>query len=513
MHKQIVLILDFGSQYTQLIARRVREQNVFSLIHPYNVPFEKIQELRPSAIIFSGGPASVYEKNAPKVDPRLFTLGVPVLGICYGVQYLSHHLGGRVGRAKFREYGRAHLIIQNKKDLFFGFPNKTPCWMSHGDYVQKLPQGFRCLANTPSTRNAAIGSPEKKIYGIQFHPEVAHTPLGAQLIQNFLFRIARLNRDWSAKSFINETVKDIRRQVGGEKVILGLSGGVDSSVAALLLHKAIGKQLTCIFVDNGLLRYKEREDVVKTFGDHFHLNLKVAVAEREFLSRLAGVEDPERKRKIIGHTFIDVFKREAKKIGGTKFLAQGTLYPDVIESVSFHGGPTHVIKSHHNVGGLPKDLNLKLVEPLRELFKDEVRAVGKLLKLPPKLLERHPFPGPGLAVRILGDVTKERADLLRLADKIFIEELHNSGQYKNVWQAFVVLLPVKSVGVMGDQRTYENAVALRAVTSRDGMTADWAHLPYGLLSHVSNRIINEVRGINRVCYDVSSKPPATIEWE
>ncbi len=513
MHKQVVLILDFGSQYTQLIARRVREQKVFSLIHPFSIPLSEIKKIKPSAIIFSGGPASIYSKKSPKPDPGIFKLGIPILGICYGMQYMAHKLKGGVYHAKLREYGRATLNVKNPKEIFYGFPRKTQVWMSHGDHVSRLPKGFEKLGSTSNTANAAIGNKELKIYGIQFHPEVAHTPLGDLLIKNFLFRVVKLKPDWTPKSFIQETVKEIRARVGKGKVILGLSGGVDSSVLALLLHKAIGKQLTCIFVDNALLRYEEREQVVKTFRNHYHLNLKAIRAENEFLRKLKNVENPEKKRKIIGHTFIDVFKREAKKVGNAKFLGQGTLYPDVIESVSFHGGPTSSIKSHHNVGGLPKDLKLKLIEPLRELFKDEVREIGRLLGLPKVLLERHPFPGPGLAVRILGSVTKERADLLRLADRIFIEELHKNNLYDKTWQAFTVLLPVKSVGVMGDSRTYENVAALRAVTSRDGMTADWAHLPHEFLAHVSNRIINEVKGINRVCYDISSKPPATIEWE
>jgi GMP synthase (glutamine-hydrolysing) len=513
VHSQKVLILDFGSQYTQLIARRVRELQVFSVIHPYSLPFKKIKELNPSAIILSGGPSSIYATKAPKPDPKIFDLGIPVLGICYGMQLMANTLKGHVHHTKFREFGRASLSVKKAKGILTGFPKKTDCWMSHGDHVDKLPKGFERLASTSNTPNAAIGNSDLKFYGIQFHPEVVHTKLGTRLISNFLFKVCKLKADWSPKSFIKESVAAIRKQVGDGKVLLGLSGGVDSSVAALLLHKAIGNRLTCIFVDNGLLRYEERQEVEKTFRKHYKLNLKVSRAEKIFLTRLKGVSDPEKKRKIIGKTFIDVFKKEAKKIGKVDFLGQGTLYPDVIESVPVHGGPSHTIKSHHNVGGLPKDLKLKLVEPFRELFKDEVRQVGRLLKLPKILLERHPFPGPGLAVRILGDITKDRADLLRLADKIFIDELHNHKLYHDTWQAFTVLLPVKSVGVMGDQRTYENVVSLRAVTSVDGMTADWAHLPHEFLGIVSNRIINEVKGINRVCYDISSKPPATIEWE
>ncbi len=508
-----VLILDFGSQYTQLIARRVRESKVYSVIHPYHISINKIREINPSAIILSGGPSNVYAKKAPIPDIRLFNLGIPVLGICYGMQLMGHLFKGKVWKTQTREYGHASLKVDDHSDLFHGLNGNVQCWMSHGDHVEKLPPGFKRIAHTSNSPIASMKDERRKFYGVQFHPEVVHTPQGAKILQNFLYRIAKLKPSWTPESFIKEQIKHIRQMVGKDRVVLGLSGGVDSSVAAVLIHKAIGKQLHSIFVDNGLLRLGERDKVETVFRKHFHINLKVVNAEKEFLKRLKGVEDPEKKRKIIGHVFIDVFAREAKKLGKAKFLAQGTLYPDVIESVSAHGGPTAVIKSHHNVGGLPKDLKFKLLEPLRELFKDEVRLVGRKLGLPQDIIDRQPFPGPGLAVRILGDVTKERCDLLRRADWIVIDEMKKSGYYWKTWQSFAVLLPIKSVGVMGDERTYENAVAIRAVTSQDGMTADWAKLPPEVLSKISNRVINEVRGINRVCYDISSKPPATIEWE
>ncbi len=508
-----VLILDFGSQYTQLIARRVREAKVFSLIHPYNISFKKIKEINPKAIILSGGPSNVYAKKAPLPDKRIFDLGVPVLGICYGMQFLGYHFKGKVRKTKLREYGPAALLVNDRTDLFYGLGKKLNCWMSHGDHIDRLPPGFKRLAHTSNSPIASMKDSKRKIYGVQFHPEVVHTPQGAKIISNFLFRIAGLKPNWTPANFIKESIKQIKETVGKDNVVLGLSGGVDSSVAAVLIHKAIGKQLKAIFVDNGLLRLYEREAVVDLFKKHYRIDLKVAKSEDLFLKKLKNVSDPEKKRKIIGHVFIDVFAKEARRIGKVKYLAQGTLYPDVIESVSAHGGPTAVIKSHHNVGGLPKDLKFKLIEPLRELFKDEVRVIGRKLGLHSDLIDRHPFPGPGLAVRILGDITKERCDLLRKADHIAIEELRNSKTYSKVWQAFTVLLPIQSVGVMGDERTYENAVAFRAVTSQDGMTADWAKLPYDVLARISNRIINEVKGINRVCYDISSKPPATIEWE
>lgn len=510
---QTLVILDFGSQYTQLIARRVREQKVFSKIFPYDVPWEQILHENPGGIILSGSPANVYGPKAPLPDPRIFELGRPVLGICYGLQLISHLFHGKVHRSKRREYGFAELQVDKADGLFHGLPGRLTCWMSHGDKLDRMPKGFEKLAHTGSAPVAAIADPERRIYGVQFHPEVVHTPKGAKILGNFLFRVCRFRGDWTPASFVEEAVGKIRRQVGKSKVVLGLSGGVDSSVAALLIHKAIGKQLTCIFVDNGLLRKNEAQRVQKVFRGHFHMNLRFVNAQSRFLKALKGVEDPEQKRKIIGRVFIEVFEREARKLGKVGFLAQGTLYPDVIESVSVYGGPTSTIKSHHNVGGLPSRMKFRLVEPLRELFKDEVRRVGGILGLSQELIGRHPFPGPGLAVRILGEITKERLDILREADAIVIEEIKRSGYYSKVWQAFCVLLPIKSVGVMGDERTYENVGVVRAVTSQDGMTADWARLPDDLLARISNRIINEVRGINRVCYDISSKPPATIEWE
>jgi GMP synthase (glutamine-hydrolysing) len=510
---ETLVILDFGSQYTQLIARRVREQKVFCKIVPYHTPLEKIMEEHPLGIILSGSPANVYGPKAPMPDLKLFELGIPILGICYGVQLIAHYFKAKVHRSPKREYGFAELIVDKPGDFFCGLPKRLTCWMSHGDKLDSLPKGFVKLAHTDNAPVAAIADPKRKIYGVQFHPEVVHTPQGTEILANFLFRVCRFTGNWTPESFVQETVMKLQAQARDSKVVLGLSGGVDSSVAALLIHKAIGKNLTCIFVDNGLLRYREAEFVQKTFRDHFKMNLKFVDARKQFLSELKGVTDPEKKRKIIGRVFIEVFEKEAKKLGPVPFLAQGTLYPDVIESVSVHGGPTSTIKSHHNVGGLPSRMKFKLIEPLRELFKDEVREVGHLLGLQSDLVNRHPFPGPGLAVRILGEITEERLEILRQADWIAIEELRKADCYSKVWQAFVVLLPVKSVGVMGDERTYEYVVSFRAVTSQDGMTADWARLPDELLARISNRIINEVRGINRVCYDISSKPPATIEWE
>jgi GMP synthase (glutamine-hydrolysing) len=513
IHTETIVVLDFGSQYTQLIARRIREQNVFSIIFPYKVPLKKIEALNPKGIILSGSPCNVYQKKAPIPDRRIYSLGVPVLGICYGLQLTSHLFRGKVKKVKHREYGLARLHVDRNQDLLHGLPARMDCWMSHGDQVLQLPKGFERIAHTSSSPVAAFRNRAEKIYGVQFHPEVTHTPMGHKIFRNFLYRVCRVKGNWTPKSFIHESVASIRTQVGKGRAVLGLSGGVDSTVAATLVHRAIGKRLTCIFVDNGLLRLGERERVRKAFRDHLKMNIRIVDASKKFLKALKGVEDPEKKRKIIGRVFIEVFDAEAKKVGRVTFLGQGTLYPDVIESVSFHGGPTATIKSHHNVGGLPKRMRLKLIEPLRELFKDEVREVGRALRLPSTLIDRQPFPGPGLAVRILGPISKERCDLLRDADWIVIDEVKKAGLYGKLCQSFAVLLPIRSVGVMGDERTYENVVAVRAVTSQDGMTADWAKIPEDVLTRISNRIINEVRGINRVCYDISSKPPSTIEWE
>ncbi|MCJ7459813.1 MAG: glutamine-hydrolyzing GMP synthase [candidate division Zixibacteria bacterium] len=509
--EETIVILDFGSQYTQLIARRVRESKVYCEILPFNANPDSFNDKNLKGIILSGGPSSVFDEGAPVCDIKVFELNVPILGICYGLQLLAYLFGGKVEKSKSREYGKAIIRIEEHKDLFKGFKKKLQVWMSHGDFVSKLPKGYRKLASSENIPFAAVKNPKKKIFGVQFHPEVAHTQNGIRIIQNFLYDICECHGEWTPKSFIQSTVKEIKVKVGNEKVVLGLSGGVDSSVCALLVNKALGKQLNCIFVDNGLLRKNEAQQVKEAFKD-FDMNIIFVDASEKFLSRLKEVIDPEEKRRIIGRIFIEVFEEEANKIGEVRFLTQGTLYPDVIESTSFKG-PSATIKSHHNVGGLPAEMNLKLIEPLRELFKDEVRRIGKELKLPDNIIGRHPFPGPGLAVRILGEITRERLDILREADDIFIQELKSSKHYQKVWQAFCVLLPVQSVGVMGDERTYENVVALRAVTSLDGMTADWAHLPYDLIGKISNRIINEVKGINRVVYDVSSKPPATIEWE
>lgn len=512
-HDETILVLDFGSQYTQLIGRRIREVGVYSEIHPFSISIESIQALQPKGIVLSGGPSSVYEEDAPKPDARIFELGIPILGICYGLQLLAAQFAGAVDAAAQREYGRAELEIDSDSDLFFGLPSTMRVWMSHGDALSKLPRAFEVIAHTHNAPICAIRNKEKKIYGVQFHPEVVHTEYGKKILENFAKRICGASGNWTPTSFITEAIRDIREKVGSAHVLCALSGGVDSSVLAVLLHRAIGDQLHCMHINNGLMRKNESEDVVATFRDHFHIPLTYVDATEIFLSALAGVTDPEQKRKIIGRVFIEVFESEVKKLRGTvEFLAQGTLYPDVIESVSFKG-PSVTIKSHHNVGGLPDKMNFKLIEPFRELFKDEVRAIGKELGLPPVLLGRHPFPGPGLAVRILGDITKEKLALLREADAIFIEELRKANLYDTIWQAFVVLLPVRSVGVMGDGRTYQNAVALRAVTSVDGMTADWARIPPEVLAAISNRLTNELHGINRVVYDISTKPPATIEWE
>ena len=520
-----ILILDFGSQYTQVIARRIRECQVYSEIVRFDTSAAEVATLRPNGLILSGGPASVYDKGAPHLDPGIFSLGIPVLGICYGMQLMAHHLGGEVEFSTRREYGPGTLRITNSSQLLEGLGEQIDIWSSHGDKVTALPAGFRTAARTDNSNFGAIENPERKLYGLQFHPEVAHTPRGKEILQNFVYHICHCAMDWTMGSFIEEACARIRKQVGNQKVVLGLSGGVDSSVTAALLHKAIGDQLTCIFVNNGLLRSREEEIVQRVFGENFHVRLKYVDASERFLALLKGITDPETKRKLIGNEFIKVFQHAteelleedrrngARKHGGYKFLAQGTLYPDVIESVSIEGNPAHVIKSHHNVGGLPEKMHFELVEPVRQLFKDEVRQAGLQLGLPKEIVYRQPFPGPGLAVRVLGEVTPERLSILREADTIVVSEMESSGWYYRVWQSFAVLLPVRSVGVMGDQRTYENTIVLRIVESQDGMTADWVRLPYELLARISARISNEVKGVNRVCYDISSKPPSTIEWE
>jgi GMP synthase (glutamine-hydrolysing) len=514
MDHELVGVVDFGGQYTQLIARRVRETNVFCEILMPGVKASQLRGRKLKGLIMSGGPASVYAPGAPRCDPKLFDLGVPVLGICYGMQLACLSLGSRVIASKDREFGRTELTIGNGSPLFRGVPKRTSVWMSHGDKVETASREFEVLAATRTCANAAVRHRSLPIYGVQFHPEVAHTPQGGRILRNFLFDVCKCQGDWKTTSVIEQAVADIRKAVGPKgRVLCGLSGGVDSSVVATLVHKAIGNRLTCVFVDNGLLRQGEAEEVRRLFRERLHLNLVVADAADEFLGRLKGVTDPEKKRKIIGHVFIDVFAREAKRIRGVEFLAQGTLYPDVIESHSAFGGPSAVIKSHHNVGGLPKRLKFKLIEPLRHLFKDEVRLIGRALGLPPKLVDRQPFPGPGLGVRCLGPLSKPRLDLLRRADAIVIAEIEKSGLHKKLWQYFAVLLPVSTVGVMGDERTYDNVIAVRAVESLDGMTADWARLPAEVLETISSRIVNEVKGLNRVVYDISSKPPSTIEWE
>ncbi len=512
-----VLIVDFGSQVTQLIARRLREMGVYCEIHPYNrTDGAFIKAFDPKAIILSGSPASVHWENSPRADKQVFEQGVPILGICYGEQTICAQLGGKVEPSEHREFGRADIEIVSDSPLFAGFgPVGTMerVWMSHGDKVDAIPVGFRAIAKTPNAPFAAIENAERRIWAIQFHAEVAHTPRGAMLLRNFVQGIAGLKGDWTMAALRAEQVAKIRAQVGAGKVICGLSGGVDSSVAAVLIHEAIGDQLTCVFVDTGLMRANEADEVVSLFRGHYNIPLVHVDAKVEFLGGLKGVYDPEAKRKFIGKTFIDIFEREAKKVGGAGFLAQGTLYPDVIESVSFDGGPSVTIKSHHNVGGLPERMNLKLVEPLRELFKDEVRALGRELGLPSAFVGRQPFPGPGLAIRIPGEVTADRVAVLQKADAIYLEEIRKAGLYDTIWQAFAVLLPVRSVGVMGDERTYDNVLALRAVTSTDGMTADYFPFDHDFLGRCATRIINEVRGVNRVVYDVTSKPPGTIEWE
>jgi GMP synthase (glutamine-hydrolysing) len=515
--KEKVLILDFGSQYTMLIARRIRELKVYCEIHPYSVGTAFVRNFRPDGIILSGGPASVYGEGAPRIPREILDMGVPVLGICYGMQLIADLLGGKVGKAGDREYGFASIRGQWGDPLFLGIEefrhNMTiQVWMSHGDRIEEMPKGFASIARSENSPVAVMTDETRRIYGVQFHPEVAHTPKGKEILANFLFRICGLSPLWTMHSFIEASVVRIRELVGKENVVLGLSGGVDSSVAAVLLHRAIGDQLTCIFVNNGLLRKDEAEEVLQTFRKGIGIRLEYVDASDRFLQDLDGISDPETKRKVIGETFIRVFEEAAGKIPGVGFLGQGTLYPDVIESVSFKG-PSATIKSHHNVGGLPEKMHLKLVEPLRELFKDEVRELGRELFLPDHILDRQPFPGPGLAVRIIGPVTKARIRILQEADAIVLEEVRNAGLYESIWQSFAVLLPIKTVGVMGDERTYENVAAVRAVNSQDGMTADWVRLPYDLLQRISTRIINEVKGINRVVYDISSKPPSTIEWE
>jgi len=509
----MILIIDFGSQYNQLIARRVREHHVYCQIEPPDIDIAKIKALHPEGIILSGGPASINEKGSPRVDKKIFDLGIPVLGICYGMQFMVDALGGKVIGAAKREYGFAKLSIKDLSGIFSGIARETRCWMSHGDSIGALPKGFKTTASTSNTKIAAAENASKRLYGLQFHPEVVHTPEGKNMLENFLFGICNCKKSWTMKSFARDAIADIRAQVGESKVILGLSGGVDSSVAAVLLHQAIGRKLHCVFVDNGVLREGEAEKVQDVFRKHFQINLRFARAKKLFLDRLKGVADPEKKRKIIGRTFIEVFEKEARRIRDVKFLAQGTLYPDVIESRSAFGGPSAVIKSHHNVGGLPKKMRLSLVEPLKHLFKDEVRMLGKELGMSDEQVWRQPFPGPGLAIRIIGEVTEKRLAILRKADVILMDEIRAANLYRKLWQSFAVLLPIKSVGIMGDQRTYENILSIRAVTSDDAMTADWAKLPHELLGRISNRIINEVRGVNRVVYDISSKPPSTIEWE
>lgn len=510
-----ILILDFGSQFTQLIARRVRETHVYCEIHPHHMSLTDIQNWEPQGIILSGGPASVHDQDAPMVDPGIFALGLPILGVCYGLQLMAHVLGGAVAKAEHREYGRAQLQIQEASGPLLPFKSADATeevWMSHGDRIEKMPDGFRILASSANSPLAAIGDPVRHFYGVQFHLEVVHTPRGAEMLTAFVRGVCGCHGQWTMHSYVDSAVATIRAQVGKGKVIAALSGGVDSAVAAVLIHRAIGDQLTCIFVDNGLLRFGESEKVQTVFRNYFQIPLQVIDARQRFLEVLDQVTDPEKKRKAIGNLFIEIFEEEAKKVEGADFLAQGTLYPDVIESVSFKG-PSATIKSHHNVGGLPERMHLQLVEPLRELFKDEVRELGRELGMPEEVIRRQPFPGPGLAIRCLGAIDASRLEILRRADRIVMEEIREAGLYDQLWQAFAVLLPVRSVGVMGDARTYDETIALRAVESSDGMTADWAHLPYAVLGRISTRIINEVSGINRVVYDISSKPPATIEWE
>lgn len=508
--RDLVLVIDFGGQYNQLIARRVREFGVYCEIVPYNYGIEKIKDKNPKGIIFTGGPNSVYGEDTPQIEKEVFELGVPVLGICYGQQLMSHLLGGRVDTAPVREYGKSHVNLDNSSKLFKGIEKEEVCWMSHTDYVAEAPAGFKIIAHTDVCPVAAIANEEKKLYGVQFHPEVEHTPFGKDMLRNFVLNICDLEPSWSMASFAEEKIAEIKRVVGDKKLICALSGGVDSSVAAVLVHKAVGKQLTCIFVDHGLLRKDEGDQVEKIFREDFDMNLIRVNAQDRFLGKLAGVSDPERKRKIIGEEFIRVFEEESKKLGQIDFLVQGTIYPDVVESGT---GTSAVIKSHHNVGGLPEDIEFSLIEPLRELFKDEVRAVGEELGIPHHLVWRQPFPGPGLAIRVLGEVNEEKLEIVREADAIFREEIALAGLESEIWQFFAVLPNIQSVGVMGDERTYCHTVGLRAVTSSDGMTSNFAHIPYEVIDKVSRRIVNEVKGVNRIVYDVTSKPPATIEWE
>ncbi|MDZ8117473.1 glutamine-hydrolyzing GMP synthase [Pontiella agarivorans] len=513
-HPEWIAILDYGSQVTQLIARRLREQKVYCEIIRFDTPADELKKRSPKGIILSGGPCSVPDEDSPKCDPAIFDLGLPILGICYGMQLTALTLGGSVHRGTKAEYGKAMMSITKDSPLFKGLSPDVQVWMSHGDKVESMPKGFEVVAQSDNCPLAAIQNLDRNIFGVQFHPEVVHTPQGKEMLWNFAFKVCQCSGDWEMSKFIENTVKNIQNQVGDDHVLLGLSGGVDSSVVAALLHKAIGDQLHCVYVDNGLMRHKETEEIEELFGNAFGIDLTVAHAGDLFLGKLEGISDPEEKRKIIGNTFIDVFAEKARGLSDkVKFLGQGTLYPDVIESVSPIGGPSATIKSHHNVGGLPEDLQFELVEPLRELFKDEVREVGRELGLPSYVVDRQPFPGPGLAVRIIGDITPERIDVLQQADLRVREEIMKMPNHLDVWQYFAVLLPIQSVGVMGDDRTYENVVAVRAVESRDGMTADWYKLPYDVMDSISNRIINEVRGVNRVCYDISSKPPSTIEWE
>jgi len=515
MSREIIAILDFGSQYGQLIARRVREQNVYSRIFPADVTANELSKLPLKGVILSGGPASVYDKNAPRCDEKIFELDVPILGICYGMQLGCQVLGAKIAPAQRREFGRTSLAIIDKNDLLANLSESITAWASHGDQIEQLGDDFNKLASTGTCPFAAVRHKKKKFYGVQFHPEVSHTPKGSQILENFLYDICGCSGDWKMSDFAGETVEAVRRQVGSATVICGLSGGVDSSVTASLVHKAIGEKLVCIFVDNGLLRKNEREQVISTFRNHFHMDLRVVDWSKQFLAELKGVTDPQQKRKIIGAEFIKAFESEADKIPNAKFLAQGTLYPDVIESGDSRDthAPAANIKLHHNVGGLPAELGFELVEPLRDLFKDEVRLVGEYLGLPEDMVWRHPFPGPGLAVRVVGDITPERLEILRSADEILIDEIKVAGLYRKISQALAVLLPISTVGVMGDERSYENVVAIRAVETVDFMTADFSRIPYEVLGNISNRIINEVRGVNRVVYDISSKPPATIEWE